>query len=152
MIDEDLRDRLAVVETCTRMCWHTDKREWAQLRSRVFAEKVRVDYTSLNGGEPVELPADTLVSAWRDLLGALDATQHLLTNHLVTLDGDTAEVTADFQATHLLARVADGPMWTLGGHYRFSLLRGEAGWRIGGLTMTKAWQTGNLTLLSAVAS
>ncbi|MCC9307848.1 nuclear transport factor 2 family protein [Kitasatospora sp. RB6PN24] len=151
MIDQDLRDRLAVVETCTRMCWHTDQREWEQLLGRVFAEKVRVDYTSLNGGEPAELPADALVGAWRDLLGALDATQHLLTNHLVTIEGDAAVVTANFQATHVLAKAADGPMWTLGGRYRFDLVHSESGWRIAGLVMTKVWQTGNLALLASVS-
>ncbi len=48
MSDAELRDRLDIIEVCTRMCWHTDKREWEQLRSLVFAEKVQVDYTSLN--------------------------------------------------------------------------------------------------------
>jgi hypothetical protein len=147
MSDQDLRDRLAVVETCTRMCWHTDKREWEQLRSLVFAERVLVDYTSLNGGKPAELTPDELIAAWRALLSQLDSTQHLLTNHLVELRGDRAVATADFQATHLLANSLGGPLWTLGGHYRFTLHRTANGWRIDGLTMTTAWADGNRQIM-----
>ncbi|MDH6574756.1 nuclear transport factor 2 family protein [Kitasatospora sp. MAP5-34] len=147
MTGSGLVDRLDIVDVCTRMCWHTDKREWEQLRSAVFAEKVLVDYTSLNGGEPAELAADDLIAAWRGLLSELTATQHLLTNHLVRTDGDTAVATADFQATHLLPNALGGPMWTLGGHYRFTLRRSAAEWRIDGLTMTAVWAEGNRQIL-----
>ncbi|MEU8517029.1 nuclear transport factor 2 family protein [Kitasatospora sp. NPDC048722] len=143
MTGQSLSDRLDIVDVCTRMCWHTDKREWDRLRSEVFAEKVLVDYTSLNGGTPTELWADELIEAWRTLLSELDATQHLLTNHLVDVRGDGAVATADFQATHLLPNTLGGPLWTLGGHYRFTLRRTPAGWRIDGLRMTTAWATGN---------
>ncbi|GAA2752385.1 nuclear transport factor 2 family protein [Kitasatospora cinereorecta] len=143
----DLTDRLAITDVCTRMCWHTDKREWERLRSDVFAEKVRVDYTILDGGAPAELGVGELIGAWRTLLSRLDSTQHLLTNHLVAVDRDTAVATADFQATHLLANALGGPLWTLGGHYRFALRRTPAGWRIDGLTMTTAWADGNRQIM-----
>ncbi len=142
-----LRDRLDVIEVCTRMCWHTDKREWDQLRTAVFADKVQVDYTSLNGGEPVELAVDELIGAWRGLLSGLTSTQHLLTNHLVDLHGDTAVATADFQATHRRPNALGGPHWTLGGHYRFTLHRTRSGWRIDGLTMTTDWAEGNRQIM-----
>ncbi|MFD4138596.1 MULTISPECIES: nuclear transport factor 2 family protein [unclassified Streptomyces] len=143
MSDLDLRDRLDITEVCTRMCWHTDKREWDSLRSSVFAEKVLVDYTSLNGGESAEMAADDLIEAWRALLSHLTSTQHLLTNHLVRVSGDTAVAMADFLATHLLPGALGGPLWTLGGHYRFTLRRTPSGWRIDGLTMTADWADGN---------
>ncbi|MFH8386523.1 nuclear transport factor 2 family protein [Kitasatospora sp. NPDC018058] len=142
-----LRDRLDIVDVCTRMCWHTDKREWDRLRTEVFADELLVDYTSLNGGEPAELAASDLITAWRNLLCGLTATQHLLTNHLVRTEGDTAVATADFQATHLLPNALGGPLWTLGGHYRFTLRRTAAGWRIDGLTMTAVWAEGNRQIL-----
>ncbi|MEU2737294.1 nuclear transport factor 2 family protein [Streptomyces sp. NPDC007095] len=147
MSDQDLRDRLDIIETCTRMCWHTDKREWQSLRSSVFTEKVLVDYNSLNGGEPAELAADDLIEAWRTLLSPLTSTQHLLTNHLVRASGDAAVATADFLATHLLPNALGGPLWTLGGHYRFTLNRTPAGWRIDGLTMTADWADGNRKIM-----
>ncbi|WP_432000154.1 nuclear transport factor 2 family protein [Streptomyces sioyaensis] len=147
MSEQELRDRLDITDVCTRMCWHTDKHEWEQLRSAVFAEKVQVDYTSLNGGEPAEMAADELIGAWRTHLSGLTSTQHLLTNHLVRVEGDTAVATADFQATHLLPNALGGPLWTLGGHYRFALRRTASGWRIDGLTMTTDWAEGNRQIM-----
>ncbi|MBN6051538.1 nuclear transport factor 2 family protein, partial [Nonomuraea sp. RK-328] len=92
-------ERFDVIDTCTRMAWHADQREWSEL-AKVFADKVRLDYTSLNGGEPVTLTPDEIVDGWQGALGAYAATQHLLGNHLVTVDGDAAVCTASFQATH----------------------------------------------------
>ncbi|MGF1425319.1 nuclear transport factor 2 family protein [Kitasatospora sp. LaBMicrA B282] len=150
--EQELRDRLDVVETCTRMCWHTDKREWDRLRTAVFTDRVLVDYTSLDGGRPVVTTVDELIGAWRALLGPLAATQHLLTNHLVELHGEHAVATADFQATHLLANALGGPLWTLGGHYRFTLRRTRAGWRIDGLTMTTTWADGNRHIMERTST
>lgn len=144
---ESAVDRLAVVETCTRMAWHADQREWDALRE-VFAERVLLDYTSLQGGEPATVPRDQLVESWAGLLGKLAATQHLVTNHLVTLSGDTAACTAAFQATHLLPNAHGDPIWTLGGSYRFELVRDGEGWRISALTMTATWASGNQQIMS----
>ncbi|MBV8932870.1 MAG: nuclear transport factor 2 family protein [Kutzneria sp.] len=146
----DVGDRLEVIETCTRMAWHADQREWDLLRG-VFADTVRLDYTSLNGGEPATLTAEQVVSAWSGLLGAFDATQHLVTNHLVTIDGDSAVCTASFQATHRLANPFGSPLWTLGGTYRVDLVRAETGWRISGVVMTATWADGNKDLMSIAA-
>ncbi|MEU8138068.1 nuclear transport factor 2 family protein [Streptodolium elevatio] len=144
-------DRLAVVETCTGMAWHADRRAWDRLRE-VFAPKVRLDYTSLNGGEPAELAADDVVAGWSQVLGAYDATQHLITNHLVDVDGDTAVCTAAFQATHRLANPFGAPLWTLGGNYRFDLARSEGRWQITGVVMTVTWADGNKDLVALAAA
>ncbi|WP_418960788.1 nuclear transport factor 2 family protein [Streptomyces tritici] len=131
-------DRLDVVDTCTRMAWYADHRDWDALAG-VFADKTTLDYTSLDGGEPVTLTPAQIVDGWRAGLGAYAATQHLLGNHLVTVDGDRAECTASFQATH---RKSDDSLWTLGGTYRFDLARTADGWRITGVVMTAVWSDG----------
>lgn len=100
-------DGPAVIETCTRMAWYADQRQWDRLAG-VFADKVTLDYTSLNGGEPVALSPAEIVAGWRQALGGYDATQHLITNHLVDLGADTAVCTAAFQATHRLAATPHG--------------------------------------------
>ncbi|MFF0202283.1 nuclear transport factor 2 family protein [Streptomyces sp. NPDC005017] len=131
-------DRFDVIDTCTRMAWHADRREWGLLPG-VFADKVTLDYTSLDGGEPVTLAPGQIAEGWRDALGVYTATHHLLTNHLVTLDGDTAVCTAAFQASH---RKPDTSVWTLHGTYRFDLARTGAGWRITAVVMTALWSDG----------
>lgn len=143
-------DRLDVIDTCTRMGWYTDQRDWDALE-QVFTDEVRLDYTSLNGGEPAVLPAKDLVAAWSGLLGSFAATQHLFTNFLVDLTGDEAVCTAMFQATHKLPNDHGGPLWTLGGHYRFALRRTEGGWRIHDVVMTATWADGNQQLFTIAA-
>jgi hypothetical protein len=144
-------DEQLIIETCTRMAWHTDRREWTLL-TEVFADRVVLDYTSLNGGEPVELTPDQVVAGWSNALGGFDATHHMITNHLVRTTGDTAVCTASFQATHRLANPLGSPLWTLGGTYRFDLVRLDGRWRIGGIVMTATWADGNKDLLTLAAS
>ncbi|MFE1285812.1 nuclear transport factor 2 family protein [Streptomyces sp. NPDC058751] len=137
-----LVERQAVIDVCTRMAWHADRRDWEALKD-VFADEVRLDYTSLNGGEPALLAPREIADAWSRVLGGFDATQHLIANHLVTLAEDTAVCTAAFQATHRLADPFGAPLWTLGGTYRFDLVRSGEGWRISGVVMTAVWGDGN---------
>lgn len=141
----------AVIEVCTRLVWHTDQREWDRLRT-VFADKVALDYTSLNGGEPATLTPEQIVEGWRHGLGGYDATQHLLTNHLVTIEGDTAVCTAAFQATHRLANPLGSPLWVLGGNYRFDLTRVAGAWKISGMVLTVVWADGNKDLTTLAAA
>jgi 3-phenylpropionate/cinnamic acid dioxygenase small subunit len=131
-------DRFDIIDTCTRMAWYADQREWARL-AEVFADQVTLDYTSLNGGEPVVLTPTQIIAGWQEGLGVYSATQHLVGNHLVTIDGDSAVCTASFQATH---RKPDDSLWTLGGTYRFDLTRTGDGWRITGVVMSTVWSDG----------
>jgi hypothetical protein len=153
-------DRSEIVDVTTRMAWLADRRDWDALPT-VFADEVDLDYTSLTGGEPARLKATDIVAGWRAGLGGLDATQHLVSNHLVDSDsdnggdsdgnGDRAVVTAQFQAVHVLANPHGAPTWTLGGHYRFGVVRTEAGWRIDAVTMTTTWATGNQQIMTLAA-
>ena len=127
----------------------------------MFADDVELDYTSLTGTDPDRLSPQQVVDGWAAGLGGLTATQHLVANHLVDVQrqdpqagqvGDTAACTASFQATHLLPNATGGPTWTLGGHYRYTLHRTAAGWRITGVTMTADWATGNQQVMALAAS
>ncbi|MGH4020810.1 MAG: nuclear transport factor 2 family protein [Pseudonocardiaceae bacterium] len=150
-MSQQLQDQLDVMDVCTRMAWYTDRRQWDRL-AEVFTDEVAVDYTSLAGGAPGSVSRDELVGSWRELLGGMTATQHLVSNHLVTVDGDAAECTAQFQATHI-AEVPHGEdRWILGGHYRYALTRATQGWQIRSLTMTVAWSSGNQAILGGAAS
>ena len=143
----DTPDRTEIVEQTTRMAWLADRRDWDRLVD-LFADEVDLDYTALTGGHPVRLSPVDLVAGWRAGLGGLDATQHLVSNHLVDVDGDRAVATAQFQATHVLANPHGDPTWTLGGHYRFGLVRRDDGWRIDAVTMTATWATGNQQVMT----
>ncbi|MFG2139948.1 nuclear transport factor 2 family protein [Streptomyces sp. NPDC048650] len=135
-------DRYAIIETCDRMGWHSDRHEWDRATA-LFTPEVLLDYTSLLGGSPDTVSAAGLVESWAAVLGGYDASQHLMTNHLVALDGDAAECTASFQATHRLENPLGSPLWRIGGTYRFHLVRTGGGWKIDELAMTVLWSEGN---------
>lgn len=145
-----MSDEFDVIVVCTRMAWYADQQNWEALTG-LFGDTVLLDYTSLNGGEPAVLTPEQIASAWAGSLGGFDATQHLVTNHLVTVDGDKAVCTAAFQATHYLPNPHGSPLWTLGGDYRFDLVRTAGKWRIAGLMMTARWADGNQHLMTMAA-
>ena len=59
--------------------------------------------------------------------------------------GDRAVVTAQFQAVHVPANPHGDPTWTLGGHYRFELVRIDA------VTTTTTWATGDQQVMTPAA-
>lgn len=146
----ELADRLAVQDTVTRMAVLADRRDWQALTG-IFADQVRVDYTALTGGEPGSIAGADLVAGWAGALGGYRATQHLVANHLVEVDGDTAVATATFQATHYLPSPHGGPLWTLAGTYRWVLVRDQDHWKISSVTMTPQWADGNQQLTALAA-
>jgi hypothetical protein len=146
----DPTDHLAIVDACSSFGWLADRRQWNELEA-LFCAEIFVDYTSLNGGDSARVGRGELVSGWRETLGSLKATQHLIAGHLVTVQADAATCVANFQATHLGSRAGEDATWTLGGHYRFDLERSPEGWAIAGITMTAVWETGTRDVLTAGA-
>jgi hypothetical protein len=143
-------ERAEIIDTCTRLFWLTDRRDWDGLR-RVMGDRVRLDYTSLNGGELATMSGNEVIAGWRGVLGNLAATQHLVSNHLVDMHDQTATCTAAFQATHVLPNPHGDPIWTLGGHYLLELAHTPDGWRITAMTMIADWATGNQQIMSLAA-
>jgi uncharacterized protein len=134
---QSLVDRAAILEILSAIFRGADRRDWALCRS-AFAEALEVDY-----GAPERLGAEALVERWRAALGALDMTQHLVSNYHLEVQGDTAQVTSEFIATHQKKSAPGGEMWTLGGGYEHTLARTPAGWRVIRMKMIPRWSTGN---------
>jgi hypothetical protein len=134
-----------------RFAQRADRRDWEGLVG-CFTEMVDRDYSSLTGSGPDRLTARKLVvEEWAPVLGALDATQHLIGLPVVSLNGDSARATAHFQAQHVLADTEGGDRWTLGGRYDFELSREPGGWKISGVTMTALWSEGNQRVMALAA-
>jgi hypothetical protein len=75
--------------------------------------------------------------------------QHVITNVLVTLDGDRADVRANLIATFAGGadtaepRLAPEPHFTLGEIYRFAAVRTPHGWRLSRVQTVPVWTTGS---------
>lgn len=118
-----------------------DQLDWPGVRA-VFADRLELDYTSLNGGEPEDLAADDLVGRWQGLLPGFEATSHLLGP--VRVRGDRVE--CHVRAEHRIADAAGGPLWRVAGHY---VARVDGAGRITALTLETHYQDGNLDLPAA---
>jgi len=144
-------DRIAILELIGRLALLLDARDWNALE-QLFTDTVYSDRTSLLGGEPVTLSAAEFVDGWRQTLQNMDAVHHLITCHVINLDGDQATCAANMQGTHVLANTSGGPIWTVGGRHDYQLERTPDGWKIAGLTFTIQWATGNMHIVTLAAA
>ena len=115
-----------------------DTRRW-DLFDRIFTEHVDADYGPTSHWHDRE-------SFKRDF-GAFhevfDATQHVMTNHLVTTDRDTASAHTYGQWRLVRHAAGDPPVWDGSGWYDDTLVRTHGGWRISRRVCRVIWFTGN---------
>jgi hypothetical protein len=142
---------LALQSVVTRVAHHIDARRWQELRS-LFSDEVETDYRSLFGGEVQKQSADQLVlEGWRRMLTPLQTTQHFLGPIDVHVQGREARAECHVRAYHRAPNAPGGPEWMVAGHYVFSLVQANGGWKIRRLELQAAYQTGNTRLLQEAA-
>ena len=146
----ETEDRLAILELIGNLALLLDARDWDALE-QVWADQVVYDRTSLFGGEPETLTPAEVVAGYQAALGGLDALHHLITGHVISIDGDKATCAANMQGTHVLANPSGDDMWTVGGRHDYELERTADGWRIAGLKFTVQWATGNMQIVTLAA-
>lgn len=121
--------RQSVVEAVTRLFVHTDERDWAKVRS-CFADHVLFDMKSMSGDEPTLLPADEIVSSWKDGLDPLQALHHQVGNFLVDVHDTTAEAFCYGTASHYLPNPTGENTRIFVGNYDFGLTLTAGRWVI----------------------
>jgi 3-phenylpropionate/cinnamic acid dioxygenase small subunit len=132
----DLRDRADVEAVLLRYATALDTRDWDLLRSVFVADGV-ADYGDLGGG--VHHGVEAITAVVDRALEPFSATQHLITNVVVELDGDEAAATCYLQAHHV-AHPPDGTTrFVVGGIYRDRLRRTADGWRIVHRELRPVW-------------
>lgn len=139
-------DRDEILETCARYGWHADLREW-DLMAELFTEQVELDNTGMPGGGKRVVDRESMIAGWAEMFDTIDVTQHLMTNQLVRIDGDTARCDAQFFAQHIATVPVGEPALIVAGSYRFGLVRTEGGWRIDALRIAMSWTDGNAAVL-----
>jgi hypothetical protein len=143
--DADVRcllDRVAISDIQLRYATGADTRDWALYRS-CFTDEIETDFTSVFGGQPRRGKADKFVEAARRFLSGLEATQHMITNHVITIHGDEATCVAYVQARHHLPNETGDADQTMYGYYTNRFVRTADGWRISACKLTVTWNSGN---------
>ena len=131
---QDIADRLAIIDVMSNYATGLDARDWPLWRS-VFMEEVLFDLSSWTGIAGRVLNADRVVAAQAREFAELTVTQHFMTNHRVTIDGDRARLLAHMRAEHWIAldpRAGDRhtERYTMFGYYDDKLVRTPDGWKI----------------------
>ena len=144
-------DKLAVAETIYRYAVGIDTRDFTLYRS-IFADEVSIDFTSYSGGQATTMTGDQWLGGVMPLFSGLAATQHSMTNPMVSVDGDDATCRMYMQAHHVYDPTDRASWFTIGGYYDDTLVRsphGPAGWLITGVTLTVLWRAGDPAIMDA---
>ncbi|WP_166906334.1 nuclear transport factor 2 family protein [Mycobacterium sp. DL440] len=145
-----LFDREAITDVQLRYATGVDSRDW-QLFRTCFADEVEGDYSSVFGTPPARLSADEFVAMIAPVMTVLTATQHMITNLVITFeDEDHANVDAYVRAIHYNAAADGGTEQTVYGYYTNAFVRTVDGWRISKLKLTSRIQTGNPGVFGAL--
>jgi 3-phenylpropionate/cinnamic acid dioxygenase small subunit len=132
----DLADRTSIIDVTIHYCWSIDARQWNAL-----AEVFLPDAVAVLGRECQGL--DAIRARISEALTPLDDSQHMVSNHQVRVDGDTATCRCYLQAQHVRHAVSGSPNFLVGGRYEDELVRTPAGWRIARRELVVMWRDGN---------
>jgi hypothetical protein len=146
-MSESLAREQAVRTLVARIAHTIDTRRWSDLRA-LYADEVTTDYTSIFGGEAQRQSGDALIAGWRELLGKLDATQHLVGAIDVRLDGDRATAECHVRGYHVRRGAAGGDEWMVAGQWVIEAVEREQGWRVTAMTLRTFYETGSREVLA----
>jgi 3-phenylpropionate/cinnamic acid dioxygenase small subunit len=135
----ELRDRTAVSDVVLTFARSLDIKDWEGCR-RCFLDEIETDYSDLRGEPPSRTSAADFVAKRRAALEHLK-TLHLSTNHLITVEGDSATCVSA-AVIHRL-RPEDGERFDTYCTYTHTLRRTSSGWQIAKVKQTVHWNAGN---------
>jgi 3-phenylpropionate/cinnamic acid dioxygenase small subunit len=131
-------DIFEIRDVIDRYATAIDQRDWELLRS-CFAEDCEADY-----GRSGRWTGRSPLVAWlEEIHRDVGPTQHRITNHRVTLDGDCAGAVSYFDAL-LLVEHREHDLLQVTGSYTDELRRTAGGWQIASRRCdTLLWRRGN---------
>lgn len=133
---ERLVRRQAVVDLLLSYATAIDTHDW-NLLDTIFLPDADCDYSEA-GGFRGPYPE---IRAWLAEVLAPMQTQHMLTNHVIDVDGDEATASTYLQAEHRFEVDGEPVFYTFRGIYRDRLVRTASGWAIAVRSLTPMWET-----------
>lgn len=130
-------DEKAIIDLNIAYTWALDTRQFEALRD-VFTPEA----TGMLRGVQCD-GIDAIIARIQRPLASLDASQHIVSNHQVRVDGDTATCRCYVFAQHVRGGTPGGDNFIVAGIYDDRLERRAEGWRIVHRTMAQLWQDGN---------
>ena len=148
---QSLIDRTAISDVVFRYATALDTRDWLLYRS-CFTDNIEIDFSSWNPEVKAALSADQWTGMAKAGISGFDATQHISSNHVHTLNGDQAVCVSYMQAEHFLETDDGMKECTLGGFYTNDLVRTDDGWKISRCTLKVTWSRGDYGVFELAAA
>ncbi|CAH0993068.1 hypothetical protein SIN8267_03207 [Sinobacterium norvegicum] len=149
----------SLIDSCNAYAEGIDSKNWAMVRA-CFDDQVALDYGELSaaGGAPDVLQsADDWVKVLQSAINGFDITRHTMTNHRISLEGDTACCRVYLDADHVifshpeLLHALDGDVVRLVGEYTNHYRQTDAGWKIIRSKLAVHWTSGEAELFARSA-
>lgn len=105
-----------------------------------FADEIELNVIRTKGWVRWTLP--DLVQRLQKVFESYSATQHLSTNHQISIHGDEAVAWSTLNATHYVMGMPGGEFQQQVGYYEHHFVR-DRGWRIAKVRQVEHWQRGN---------
>ncbi|HKE78793.1 MAG TPA: nuclear transport factor 2 family protein [Solirubrobacteraceae bacterium] len=135
---QQLLDHHEIVDLVSRLGLWLDDKRWDDASAILTA-----DATAKTLGGTVQ-GRDALVEQARRNHPDGTGTQHVITNCVVDLQGDRAEVRANLIVSFFSATEIGEPARQIGERYRFDAVRTDVGWRLAGVRALPMWLDGAL--------
>ena len=135
-----LYDRMEIIDTINRYATSVDTRDW-DLFLTCYTDEMNADMVSVGFDEPMDMPAKAFLEIIKHAVEPFDSTQHLISNHVIEVDGENATCVCYLQAQHFSQDDTGAHAVLIGGYYANSLIRTPAGWRINKYKVVKTWMT-----------
>lgn len=143
-------ERVAIHDVMHRYALAIDTKDWGLLES-VFCPEVTADFRSFGSKAVFTGSRNGWIAQVRATIEGMDATQHQMTNHLYTVDGERAQGTTYIRALHVCRNDWGGDRYTAGGHYHVGLLRAHGEWRVREYRLEVTFHEGDRHVLRAAA-
>jgi SnoaL-like protein len=134
-----LTDRAELIELLGRYADIADLKEFTELPGLVFTDPLTLDFSAVADIPPSTTPLADYVEMLRFAFAPYTATHHVITGHVVTIDGDSAKIHAHVRAEHWVPEeiAGDGPnRWLVVGFYDNEAVRTADGWRLTRVKLT----------------
>ena len=143
---DTLIERMALSDVLSAYAIGVDGRDIERLTA-CFDERIHVDFDAFAPGMTGTYDGSEWAERIMRGVRGFDATQHVIGNHLYTVDGDQAEGTAEVIASHTI----DGERLTVAGRYRHEFVKRDGAWRIRAYWLTPSWIEGSMDLFARAA-
>ena len=142
---ESMNETQQIQETVTKVFINTDNLNWDGVEAQ-FANKVVLDYSSMNGNPAAEITPKELTTGWKTVLPGFTFTHHQIGNFVTEINGNKAHTYCYGTATHFIED-ENGNVWTVVGTYDFDLEKIENSWKVTTMKFNYKYQDGNSKLI-----